>query len=166
MRAALVLGLTGAVALLPTIIVIARIAPRLPRNSRIGLGAFIGAGMAILAGMGVSLLRVVEPMPFSDVVPFVISAAVLIADAPVPQQKKRMTRWALEAIVTGLGFAALLCVLCGLRELIEKSAFRNPGLLQLNPVHFLATVPGALILLALASFIADAAIARWKGDAR
>jgi Na+-translocating ferredoxin:NAD+ oxidoreductase RnfE subunit len=166
MRAALVLGLTGALALLPAVIVIARLAPGLPRNSRIGLGAFIGAGMTILAGMGVSLLRFVETMPFSAVMPFVISAAVLIADAPVPQLKKSMTRSAVEALITGLGFAALLCVFGFLRGLIENPGYRNPGSLSLNPVHFLATVPGALILLALAAFIADAALARWKGEER
>jgi Na+-translocating ferredoxin:NAD+ oxidoreductase RnfE subunit len=165
-RTAFVLGLAGAVALVPAVIIVARIAPGLPRNIRIGLAAFIGAGTTIIAGMAAALLPTGAAVPYLTAVPFVIAAAVLVADAPLPEPKKKTARTFIEALITGLGFAALLCILGGLRQLIERSSSAASGGAAPNPATFFVTVPGALILIALAALAAESALARRQGRAR
>jgi Na+-translocating ferredoxin:NAD+ oxidoreductase RnfE subunit len=160
MRTVFGLGLAGVIALVLTVFVIARIGPGLPRNIRIGLAAFTGAGITILSGMALARLPLCGDAPFLAAAPFVILAASLIADAPLPEPKKTMARSLVETIVTGLSFAALLGVLGGLRVLIEKS----PA--ALNPVRFFASVPGALLLIALPALFAELVAARRKGETR
>lgn len=165
MRTTLGLGLAGAVALALTVAVIARIGPNLPRNIRIGLSAFTGAGIAILSGMAAAHLPFFGDAYVPAIVPFVILAAVVTADAPLPDPKKKTARSLVEAIITGLSFAALLCVLGGLRGMIAKNAVAASGRFAVNPVRFLTTVPGALMLLALAAFVAELVLDRRKGEA-
>lgn len=165
MRTALVLGLAGALALVLTVVVIGRVGHGLPGNIRIGLAAFTGAAMTILAGMAAALLPPGGNVPFLIVVPFVIPAAVLIADAPPVEPKKKMTRTLVEAIIMGLGFAALLCILGGVRGVIDKSVAAASMPAALHPLRFFASVPGVLILLALPAAVARRMYAKGKGEA-
>jgi hypothetical protein len=161
MRTALVLGLVGAASLVGAVALIDRIGVLLPRNSRIGLAAFIGAAITIIAGMAVSLLPPAGAAPYLQIVLFVIPASVLIADAPPAQPGKRPARTLIEAIITGLSFAALLCVSCMVRGLID----RGSAAASANPARFFATVPGMFILLALPAAAVRFVIARRRGVA-
>jgi Na+-transporting NADH:ubiquinone oxidoreductase subunit NqrD len=89
---------------------------------------------------------------------------VLATDSEAYAVKKKVLPVFLDGFGIGAAFTAILALLTLARDLAGKKLFAGKALLQMEPFAFLATMPGILMLTAVAVLCIGLVTARRKKE--